>query len=50
MINIPCLEALVQLSGGFEIAHIYADFHLGRTYGKTREPEYMNVLLRRIAG
>jgi SAM-dependent methyltransferase len=39
------ISALVHLSGCFEIIHIYGDFHLGRTYGKTRQPRAMNVLL-----
>jgi len=40
------IRALVDVSGCFEIVHIYGDFHLGRTYGRTRQPQFMNVVLR----
>ena len=42
------ISALVHLSGCFEIIHIYGDFHLSRTYGKTQQSSFMNVLLGKV--
>lgn len=41
---------LARMSGHFQVAAVYADFHLGRIYGKAGRPRVMNVLLRKGLG
>lgn len=43
------MQALVGMSGCFEVLEVYGGFHLGRMYSTAQQPAAMNVLLRKVA-